>query len=452
MRVACRLIGLALLLLLSPSYLFAQTEQESLSGSEPVRLFMDCMAPGCDRTHLRREIQFVDHVQDIRDSDVYLLVTGQRTGAGGFSSELIFEGRGRFEEMTDTIPYISAFDATTDEIRDGMTRLIKIGLMRYVGLTPQAEDVEISLLPSELKERLGRPGGPPGGPGGPTALPEDDPWDFWVFSVRGSGSVSGESNRSTSRFSGSLSANRVTEEWKFSFGASASYSEARYDYEAIDYSVTNIRRDYSFDGSIVKALAERWSAGLRFGARSSTYYNLDFEGSVSPVLEYSFFPYEDSSRKSLLLDYTLDWTYADYVELTIFEKMEESYLTQNLSLSLAFTQPWGTAFSIFSAGSHLDDFDKHHATVFGGVNIRLKRGLSLNLSASYSRVQDRISVALGAVETPEDVLLRRKQFQIDYTYRTSIGLTYRFGSVFNNIVNPRLGGGGMMGGIPMIIF
>jgi hypothetical protein len=56
-------------------------------------------------------------------------------------------------------------------------------------------------------------------------------------------------------------------------------------------------------------------------------------------------------------------------------------------------------------------------------------------------------VALGAAETPEDVILRRKQFQTDYSYRASIGLTYRFGSMFNNVVNPRLEGAGMMGAI-----
>ncbi len=38
--------------------------------------------------------------------------------------------------------------------------------------------------------------------------------------------------------------------------------------------------------------------------------------------------------------------------------------------------------------------------------------------------------------------LRRRQLETSYTYRVSGGFTYRFGSIFNNVVNPRFGGGG----------
>lgn len=50
----------------------------------------------------------------------------------------------------------------------------------------------------------------------------------------------------------------------------------------------------------------------------------------------------------------------------------------------------------------------------------------------------------------EEILLSRKQLQTDYTYSTSLSLSYSFGSIFNNLVNPRLGGGGI--GIPIIVF
>ena len=96
--------------------------------------------------YIRTEIQFVNHVRDIQDSDVYLEATSLATGGGGRSAELIFQGRGRFEGMTDTLTYVSTFDATGDELREGLTRLIKIGLMRFVGLTPIAERLQISLV------------------------------------------------------------------------------------------------------------------------------------------------------------------------------------------------------------------------------------------------------------------------------------------------------------------
>jgi len=41
--------------------------------------------------------------------------------------------------------------------------------------------------------------------------------------------------------------------------------------------------------------------------------------------------------------------------------------------------------------------------------------------------------------TPEEVLLRLRELQSGYEVSFDIGLSYRFGSIFNNIVNPRFG-------------
>ena len=51
-------------------------------------------------------------------------------------------------------------------------------------------------------------------------------------------------------------------------------------------------------------------------------------------------------------------------------------------------------------------------------------------------------VGLEAGATDEEVLLRRRQLETSFTYFVSAGFTYRFGSIFNNIVNPRFGGAG----------
>jgi hypothetical protein len=48
--------------------------------------------------------------------------------------------------------------------------------------------------------------------------------------------------------------------------------------------------------------------------------------------------------------------------------------------------------------------------------------------------------------TTEEVLLRRKELATQFSYFTSFGLTFTFGSIYNNVVNPRFGnsgGGGM---------
>jgi hypothetical protein len=40
----------------------------------------------------------------------------------------------------------------------------------------------------------------------------------------------------------------------------------------------------------------------------------------------------------------------------------------------------------------------------------------------------------------EERLLRLRQLATSYNYFVQVGLSYSFGSIFNNIVNPRFGG------------
>lgn len=421
-----------------PRPLLSQETPAQSEESGRVRLFLDCNAFGaCDLDYFRTEIQFVNWVRDIRDADVYLLVTALGTGSGGSSLDLIFTGQERFEGMVDTLTHVSGFDATADEQREGLSKIMKIGLMRYVGLTGVAEEIEIG-----LRRRVPLPGG--AGPRkGPT--PEDDPWDFWVFQIGGNGSMSSRSNYESRRIGGSVSARRTTEEWKSSLSLSTSYSDTRYDYPELDYYQLSVRRSHSFNGSLTKAVAGKWSAGLKGSARNATYYNLDFGGSLSPILEYSVYPYEDATRKSLTFQYAIEGVYNDYREETIYFKEAEGFVTQSLSGNLSFNRPWGSAYAILEGAHHFEDVDLHHLSIFGGVRIRLGRGLSLSITGSASRVKDLISVAADADDTIEEVLLRRRQFQTDYTYTTLISLNYSFGSIFNNIVNPRIGRGGGMG-------
>ncbi len=428
------LLAVGLFPLLLPS-LTAQLPTASPGGIEPIRLFLDCHAAGCqDTDFLRTEIQFVDWVRDQGDADVHLLVTFQSTGAGGRSYDFFFLGLGRFEGRADTLTYVAGFDATTDEERSGVSGVIKIGLMRYVGLTGLADRIVIGM-------RGPPPPGPGGAPSGPqaTAAPEDDPWDFWVFRTSLSGYGMGESTYKSFSLNGSFTASRTTEEWKASLGLRTGYNESRYDYETL--TTKNITRSHSFSGLLARSLTDHWSVGVRGGASSSTYANNRFTVEAAPVLEYNFFPYSESTRRMFTFVYALEASHVDYVEETVFFKTAETVLRENLTASLDLTQPWGSA-SVYLGGGHLlRDVKLHNANVGGSVRVRVARGLSVSVSGSVSRIQDRISVPAGEA-TVEDVLLRRRQLQTDYSFFSSVSLSYTFGSIFNNVVNPRLGGTG----------
>lgn len=396
-----------------------------------VLFYLDCDARGgCDdEEFLKTEIQFVNWVREPQDADVYLLITSQTTGAGGQSYDLFFMGQGRFESMADTLKYVGGYDATEDESRRGLASIIKIGLMQFVGLTPIAPDIVIGLR----EEEAGRTGRGP-----VMATQEDDPWNFWVFRASISGYGMGESTFKAANISGSITASRTTEEWKTSLRVRTSYSEDRLSYD--DLEELTVTRGHSLTGLQVKSLTDHWSLGLRGGISSSTYSNIRLNVEAAPVLEYNVFPYSESTRRSLTFQYALEGAHVEYVEETVYFQTAENIFSQSLGVRLDMTQPWGSSNIYGSAGHFLTDIKRHNAGIGGGVEVRVARGFSVRLSGSFSRIQDRVSVAAGEA-TIEDVLLRRKQLQTDYYYFCSFSLSYTFGSIFNNIVNPRIGGG-----------
>lgn len=435
-------LTLALLGLLSPT-LSAQVEPPPREPNPTVRLFLDCQATGCrDMDFFRTEIQFVNWVRDRRDSDVHLLITAQATGAGGRSYDLLFMGLGRFEGMADTLTYVSAFDATPDELRRGMADIMKIGLMRYVGLTSVAREILIGL------RGPGGPGG--GGPGGrpeSMAAPEDDPWDFWVFRLSTSGYWSGESTYSSGSVYSSVSANRVTEEWKTTLGLTGSFSRTEYDLGS--RTEVNRQESYSASGVLVKSLGPQWSAGLRAHLGRTTRYNQQLSTRLAPVLEYNFFPYAESTRRQLTAQYSVGLVYYDYEEETIFDQTEETRVDESLDVSLSLRQPWGTVSTSVTGSHYLHNAKLHNLSVGGSLNLRLFRGFSLNLGGTYARVQDQLYIIKGDL-SEEDILLRRRALRTDYYSFLNFGLQYSFGSIFNNVVNPRIGGGGSSEGMIII--
>lgn len=75
--------------------------------------------------------------------------------------------------------------------------------------------------------------------------------------------------------------------------------------------------------------------------------------------------------------------------------------------------------------------------------MRLFRGFSLEVDGNVARIKDQIYLRAGRL-TPEEILLGLRERGTDYEYELELGFSYSFGSVFNNVVNPRLqlGGGG----------
>lgn len=73
--------------------------------------------------------------------------------------------------------------------------------------------------------------------------------------------------------------------------------------------------------------------------------------------------------------------------------------------------------------------------------------MSLQISGGVAHINDQVNLKKGDIlETNK--LLELRELSTQYRIEGGIGLTYTFGSIYNNVVNPRFGfgGGGSQGG------
>jgi hypothetical protein len=255
-----------------------------------------------------------------------------------------------------------------------------------------------------------------------------------------SGSLNGEASFKYSYFSGSLSANRITERWKTLLSVNA--SSTRNAYQVTDTSwYATLTHSYNFSGLAVKSLGRHWSAGVQVSALSSTYSNRDYNFMLGPAVEYDLFPYDESTRRQLRFNYALNFERDDYDQITLYGKAAENLANQTATVALSLRERWGTVSLSLNASQYLTDLRKYDAGIYGGVSLKLARGLSCSVSGSYTQVHDQLYLpAAGA--TQEEILVRQRQLATQYTYYVYYGLTYTFGSIFNNVVNPRFGASG----------
>lgn len=386
-----------------------------------VRVFLDCRTR-CDFDYIRQQIPYVDWVRDRQDAQVHLLITARPTGAGGREATLAFMGRRDMSALGDTLLQVSSPTETDAEVREQLTRTVAVGLMSFVGQTPMASQMQVTWVP-------------PDEGGGLIEGPTEDPWNSWIFRLRASGAVDGEQQTSEYAISLSGSANRTTEAVKTELYGYGWYSES--SYELTDgTTATGLRRNYGASLLQVWSLGEHWSFGGTIDAGHSLYANYDLRTWVAPALEFSVWPYLESTRRQLTFLYAIGVQYADYVDVTIFGETEQTLPAQSLFAGLSMKEPWGNATVGFEAFQYLSDPSKHRFEIFGRVGVRLLRGLDFEVNGRFARIKDQINLRAGEA-TDEEILLRQRELGTDFRYHLSFGLSYRFGSIFNNAVNPR---------------
>jgi hypothetical protein len=407
-------IALALLVILPGVCTFAQeTEiQTDTLRKDALNVFMEAS------DYIRREIPYINYVRDIKDADVYIISTMQPTGSGGREFTFYLVGQNLCAGMSDTVSVTTMPDETEEGRRQKQVATLKMGLMRYVAKTPLARYISIHFT-EPMSETV-----------------STDKWDSWVFSPSVNAFLMGEKSYKSSYISTRINVNRITEDWKINLGLYYNYSQDKYEIEG--ETLTSDYNSSSFNSLVVKSITDHWSYGGSVNLRASSYNNLDFKLEVLPGVEYDIYPYSESTRRQLRFLYRIGYSFVNYTDTTIYDKLEEHLWLHGLDIAYEVVQKWGTIDVSMGYRNYLHDWTKNNLDFGGHISLRIAKGLSVHIYGSYTIIHDQLGLVKGGV-TPEEVLLRRRELETQYSYYTSVGFSYTFGSIYNNVVNPRFG-------------
>ncbi len=425
-----RLAALLFLVVLFPACdVSAQTApQPAQAGANALRVFLDCQGVWggtCDREYLRQEIGYVNWVRQPQDAQVHIIVTSESAGGGGTRYTLDFVGREDLEGLTDQLTYTSGSTDVQEETVAGFARTLLLGLVRYLVQGGFGDAVDVEGAGNRFAERQ-------------AFTAQNDPWNFWVFDINTSGSISKEDRRSSKNYRLRTSANRTTEAWKFNVRVGGSWQRQAYD--LTDSIVHNNQDNWSTSAFAVKSLSEHWGAGAEIQAKNSTQLNQQLLLGASTGLEYNFFPYSESSRRLLQARYVVSVEAVRYLETTVYHLLSETAYRHTLSLDYDAREQWGNANVGVDLHQYLDRTQLYSVNMRGFIRYRLFRGFGIDVSGEYQVIRDQRYLPEQEL-SDEDILLGRRKLPTNSQTSVELSLSYSFGSIFNNAVNSRFAHG-----------
>ncbi|MGB3005907.1 MAG: hypothetical protein WBC06_05345 [Chitinophagaceae bacterium] len=415
--------------------------QNNKANSSEIRININCKT-NCDFQYLKTEITYVDFVPDRFLANVFIQITSQQTGSGGEEIKLFFAGQENFKDKDDTLEFIRSSVATEDEYRKELTRYLKLGLTSYIAKTSIASKINIT---AEVKN-------------GETPLNDirnkKDAWNSWVFNLGSSGSLNKDDYSKQYRYTFRIDANKVTDKFKISSGIN--YSKNRREIKLDDYDNVFINDNYGVYFNPVISLTDHWSYGFYSAYIHSTFSNYETQFLFQPALEYSIFPYKEAVKKSIKLFYQIGPSWNKYIDSSYYNNTRDRTFQHSLSLYANFVQKWGSLNGWASWNSYLNSFDLlgqkvkgkdvNNISVGGYLDFRIVKGLSLYIS-SYADFTKGIFPNIRKADfNSDDILANVRQYPTTNTINTAVGINYRFGSIYNNVVNPRFNrdGGGFI--------
>jgi len=392
------------------------SDTSEVSKRDMVSVFLDCSA--CDNSYIRQQIYFVNYVRDVQLSQIHIFITKQYNASGGGTFTFSFIGKKDFDGINNNLTYTSIKNNTEDEVRKGLTKMILLGLVPYISQTSLADRITIAISgqPDQQRHVI-------------------DPWNNWIFEVYGGFNFAEETSKSSLDLRYGFSAEYVTKKWRIRMRPYFNYNQETFVKEGEDISSV-LHRD-GFKGKFIRSISDHWSVGSFTSIISNTYENIDFGYRIAPAIEYSLLPYKKALRNEYTIAYSIGYLRRRYLEETIYGKDKEILFDQSLKLEIRALQPWGSIRAGLKGSHFFHDLSKNRISFDSRLSIRIFRGLSVTFSSNYDYVQDQLSLPKGDASL-EEILLGQRQLPTTYGISVSAGLSYSFGSIYNNVVNTRL--------------
>lgn len=372
-----------------------------------------------DFDFMRRNMKFIDFVNDPAVADVHIIINQRVNGGGGLVYSLMYNTK-TFENFGDfTLTCTTTPGDTHEERRKIITDAISMGLMPFANQTEMANKLSIRYSGKEDTKNI----------------PLEDPWNNWTFRGDFNGNINLEESRKSFNYFYNLRADKVTEDWKFRNFGRTSVRTTEYLSDEETYRSENITNYVT--SSVVKSISPRWSAGAFASYHNSNYSNIVYSMSLKPAIEYNIFPWDVSDRKVFTIAYYVGPEWKKYYEETIYDKLQEGLWEQSVRLDLQLVKTWGEIEAGLNASNYLHDFSKNQITFDSNLSIRIIRGFSVNFNLRAENIHDQIYLPKSEASL-EDILLNRVKLPSAFELFTGIGVRVQFGSIYNNIVNNRL--------------
>jgi hypothetical protein len=389
---------------------------KAYSQTDKIKVFLSC---NCDDSYIKQNTLLLDYVRDRTLSDIEVFVFDISNASGGRNFTFEYKGKNDFQNKENKISTNITQNLTFNEAREVLLKTYKMGMVHFLQNTIFQNRVDVSFndqmdIPQEMSF---------------------DQWKNWVFEISGSFNFENEESINEEEYNVGFDIDRVTEMWRV-----RSYFRQRRAvkfFSGDEENFTSERNSTYFSGSLVKSISGHFSTGIFGSYQKDTFRNYKSFFNFSPALEYNFIPYNEVLTREITLAYKLGYNFYEYLEETLYGFLDQKMFNQSLTLNLRFREKWGSIYSYMVASQFLDQPDQNRLTLNNNINLRIVRGLSLRISGSFQLIRDQINLPKGEASI-EDLLLRQRQISTNYQNRISMGLSYTFGSIFNNIVNTRL--------------